>query len=126
MLGVLLFLALLFLIGRFDLPESPLWLIRQGRIKECNKMIKLFGEPVVFEAEDAKTTRFIELFNKRHFSFVLCCRNLDLPSDPDVCHLYLWPQIVGLLGWDTGRSAALGNVVISLFLCWVVFLRCFG
>ncbi|VEA78950.1 putative metabolite transport protein [Salmonella enterica subsp. arizonae] len=29
------------------------------------------------------------------------------------------PQIVGLLGWEQGRSAALGNVVISLFLCWL-------
>ncbi|WXS26611.1 MFS transporter [Salmonella enterica subsp. enterica serovar Infantis] len=25
------------------------------------------------------------------------------------------PQIVGLLGWEQGRNAALGNVVISLF-----------
>ncbi|MGM7489415.1 MFS transporter, partial [Proteus mirabilis] len=67
MLGSAFIPCVIILIGRFDLPESPLWLIRQGRIKECNEMmIKLFGEPVVFEAEDAKTTRFIELFNKRH------------------------------------------------------------
>ncbi len=93
---MLLFLCVIILIGRFDLPESPLWLIRQGRIKECNEMmIKLFGEPVVFEAEDAKTTRFIELFNKRHFSFVLfvaviwtCCQEVI----PMFAILYLWPS----------------------------------
>lgn len=69
MLGSAFIPCVIILIGRFDLPESPLWLIRKGRIQECNEMmIKLFGEPVVFEAENAKTTRFIELFNKRHFS----------------------------------------------------------
>lgn len=36
------------------------------------------------------------------------------------------PQIVGLLGWEQGRNAALGNVVISLFLCWAVYRRCSG
>lgn len=29
-----------FLIGRFDLLESPLWLIRKGRIQECEKMME--------------------------------------------------------------------------------------
>ncbi|AVA41437.1 MFS transporter [Proteus mirabilis] len=117
MLGSAFIPCVIILIGRFDLPESPLWLIRQGRIKECNEMmIKLFGEPVVFEAEDAKTTRFIELFNKRHFSFVLFVAVIWTCQVIPMFAIYTFgPQIVGLLGWDTGRSAALGNVVISLF-----------
>lgn len=117
MLGSAFIPCVIILIGRFDLPESPLWLIRQGRIKECHEMmIKLFGEPVVFEAEDAKTTRFIELFNKRHFSFVLFVAVIWICQVIPMFAIYTFgPQIVGLLGWDTGRSAALGNVVISLF-----------
>jgi putative MFS transporter len=44
--------CILILIGRFDLPESPRWLLRKGRVKECEAMmIKLFGEPVVFDEE---------------------------------------------------------------------------
>ncbi|TBL57113.1 MFS transporter, partial [Klebsiella oxytoca] len=44
MLGSAFIPCVIILIGRFDLPESPLWLIRQGRIKGGNKMmIKLFG-----------------------------------------------------------------------------------
>ncbi len=53
MLGSSVIPCIIILIGRFDLPESPLWLIRKGRVKECEKMMeKLFGQPVVFEAEE--------------------------------------------------------------------------
>jgi hypothetical protein len=34
-------------------------------------MIKLFGEPVTFDEEPPKETRFLQLFNRRHFPFVL-------------------------------------------------------
>ncbi len=48
--------------------------------------------------------------------FLLFCLlpHLDLPGDPNVRHLHLWPAnrwFVGI-GW---QNAALGNVVISLF-----------
>lgn len=45
MLGSAAIPCLLILIGRFELPESPRWLLRKGRVKECEEMmIKLFGE----------------------------------------------------------------------------------
>ncbi len=34
-------------------------------------MIKLFGEPVAFDEEQPQQTRFRDLFNRRHFPFVL-------------------------------------------------------
>ncbi len=37
MLGSSVIPCIIILIGRFDLPESPLWLIRKGRVKECEK-----------------------------------------------------------------------------------------
>lgn len=117
MLGSAVIPCIVILIGRFDLPESPLWLIRKGRIKECNQMMtKLFGQPVIFEAEAPQKTHFLQLFNKRHFSFVLFTAIIWTCQVIPMFAIYTFgPQIVGLLGWDQGKSAALGNVVISLF-----------
>ncbi|WP_272522447.1 MFS transporter [Providencia sp. PROV202] len=117
MLGSAVIPCIVILIGRFDLPESPLWLIRKGRHQECQKMMtKLFGQPVVFEAEEQKKTRFIDIFTKRHFSFVLFTATIWTCQVIPMFAIYTFgPQIVGELGWDQGKNATLGNVVISLF-----------
>lgn len=117
MLGSAFIPCVLILVGRFDLPESPRWLLRKGRVQECEQMmLKLFGEPVVFDEEPAQETRFLQLFTRRHFSFVLFVAAIWTCQVIPMFALYTFgPQIVGLLGWDQGRTAALGNVVISLF-----------
>lgn len=117
MLGSAFIPCVLILVGRFDLPESPRWLLRKGRVQECEQMmLKLFGEPVVFDEEPAQETRFLQLFTRRHFSFVLFVAAIWTCQVIPMFALYTFgPQSVGLLGWDQGRTAALGNVVISLF-----------
>ncbi|EEG0988484.1 MFS transporter [Salmonella enterica] len=117
MLGSAFIPCLIILIGRFDLPESPRWLLRKGRVKECEQMmIKLFGEPVCFDDEPPQETRFLQLFNRRHFPFVLFVAAIWTCQVIPMFAIYTFgPQIVGLLGWEQGRDAALGNVVISLF-----------
>lgn len=117
MLGSAFIPCVIILIGRFDLPESPRWLIRKGRIAECQQMMeKIFGEPVIFDEEPVQQTRFLQLFNKRHFPFVLFIAIIWTCQVIPMFAIYTFgPQIVGLLGWDQGKSAALGNVVISLF-----------
>ena len=113
MLGSAFIPCLIILIGRFDLPESPRWLLRKGRVKECEAMmLKLFGEPVVFDEEQQEQTRFLQLFNKRHLPLVLFVEVIWTCQVIPMFAIYTFgPQIVGLLGWDQGRSAALGNVV---------------
>ena len=117
MLGSAFIPCLIILIGRFDLPESPRWLLRKGRVKECEAMmLKLFGEPVVFDEEPQQETRFMQLFNRRHFPVVLFVAVIWTCQVIPMFAIYTFgPQIVGLLGWDQGKNAALGNVVISLF-----------
>lgn len=117
MLGSAVIPCVVILIGRFDLPESPRWLIRKGRVAECQRMmVKLFGEPVVFDEEEPKETSFLQLFNRRHFPFVLFVAAIWTCQVIPMFAIYTFgPQIVGLLGWDQGKNAALGNVVISLF-----------
>ncbi|WP_312980524.1 MFS transporter [Atlantibacter sp.] len=117
MLGSAFIPCVIILIGRFDLPESPRWLIRKGRVAECQQMMeKIFGEPVMFDEEPPQQTRFLQLFNKRHFPFVLFVAIIWTCQVIPMFAIYTYgPQIVGLLGWDQGKSAALGNVVISLF-----------
>lgn len=117
MLGSAFIPCLIILIGRVDLPESPRWLLRKGRVEECDQMmIKLFGERVVFEEEPPKETRFSQLFTRRHFPFVLFIAAIWTCQVIPMFAIYTFgPQIVGLLGLEQGRSATLGNMIISLF-----------
>ncbi|MEJ8679608.1 MFS transporter [Plesiomonas shigelloides] len=117
MLGSAFIPCLIILIGRFDLPESPRWLLRKGRVEECDQMmIKLFGERMVFEEEPPKETRFSQLFTRRHFPFVLFIAAIWTCQVIPMFAIYTFgPQIVGLLGLEQGRSATLGNMIISLF-----------
>lgn len=117
MLGSAFIPCLIILIGRFDLPESPRWLLRKGRVEESDQMmIKLFGERVVFEEEPPKETRFSQLFTRRHFPFVLFIAAIWTCQVIPMFAIYTFgPQIVGLLGLEQGRSATLGNMIISLF-----------
>lgn len=117
MLGSAFIPCVIILLGRFDLPESPRWLLRKGRVEECQQMMmKLFGGPVVFDEEPLQPMRFRQLFQRRHFSIILFVATIWTCQAIPMFAIYTFgPQIVGLLGWSEGRSAALGNVAISLF-----------
>lgn len=78
--------------------------------------MKLFGEPVAFDEEPPQETHFLQLFNRRHLPFVLFVAAIWTCQVIPMFAIYTFgPQIVGLLGLGAGKSAALGNVVISLF-----------
>lgn len=117
MLGSAAIPCALILIGRFELPESPRWLMRQGRKEECQEMLlKLFGEPVVIDDEQPQQTHIRNLFSQRHLASVLFVATIWTCQIIPMFAIYTFgPQIVGMLGLEQGREAVLGNVIISLF-----------
>ena len=71
---------------------------------------------MTFDEEQPQQTRFRDLFNRRHFPFVLFVAAIWTCQVIPMFAIYTFgPQIVGLLGLGVGKNAALGNVVISLF-----------
>lgn len=116
MLGSAAIPCIMILIGRFDLPESPRWLLRKGRVKECEEMmIKLFGEPVAFDEAARRRASYSCLIAVTSRLFCLSPPSGQVQVIPMFAIYTFGPQIVGLLGLGVGKSAALGNVVISLF-----------
>lgn len=68
-------------------------------------MIKLFGEPVAFEEEQPQQTRFRDLFNRRHFPFVLFVAAIWTCQVIPMFAIYTFgPQIVGLLGLGLAKT----------------------
>lgn len=76
-------------------------------------MIKLFGEPVAFEEEQPQQTRFRDLFNRRHFPFVLFVAAIwTCQVIPMFAILHLWPAnrwFVGIGGWQKRGAGERGD-----------------
>ncbi|KFC90760.1 MAG: MFS transporter [Enterobacterales bacterium] len=117
MLGSAVIPCIIILLGRFELPESPRWLIRKGRVEECRAlMFKLFGEHVVFDDEAPQETRYSQIFTRRHLTSILFVAIIWTCQVIPMFGIYTFgPQIISLLGLNEGKEAVLGNVVISLF-----------
>ncbi|WPU23884.1 MFS transporter [Cedecea neteri] len=103
--------ALLITLLRWGTPESPRWLLRQGRVSEAHQIVRrCFGEHVVIGDEMAvPTSRHIRmLFSEQYWRrtafnslFFVC---LVIPWFA----IYTWlPSITGLLGMQDGLTASL-------------------
>ncbi len=105
------------LIGRFNLPESPRWLMRKGRVAEGKQIMQsLFGENITFDFEEPKETRYSKIFGKRHLKSIIFIGIIWACQVIPMFAIYTFgPQIIRLLGLNEGKEAALGNIVISIF-----------
>lgn len=117
MFGSALIPCVIILFGRFNLPESPRWLMKKGRIKECQETMKtFFGANVDICPEAMEPTKYSKLFEPVYFKRILFIGVIWTCQVIPMFAIYTFgPQIIELLGFTDGKDAALGNIVISLF-----------
>lgn len=115
----------LLLLARLNMPESPHWLIKQGRHKEANTIVeKVFGQGVVVshEEQEAKKTSLVDIFKngygKRTF-FVSTFWSLQVMTTFAI-GIYI-PEILGQFGFQDGSQKYLGSAIINLFYLIGIF-----
>ena len=120
MLGSAIIPCVFLLIGRCKVPESPLWLKSKGREEEALKVVlRVYGADVTLEGEEeAPKTKagFAEVFSKGYAARIVFLGILTLCQVVPMYAIYTFgPQIMTAFGLGVGKSAILGESVLSLF-----------
>ena len=119
MLGSAIVPCVFLFIGRIKVPESPLWLKTRGRDEEARKVIeRVYGCDVeIADSEEApEKAGFREVFSKGYASRILFLGILTLCQVVPMYAIYTFgPTIMTAFGLGTGKSAILGESVLSLF-----------
>ncbi|MFJ7727738.1 MFS transporter [Neobacillus sp. NPDC097160] len=111
--------AIIILIARINMPESPRWLASKGRVAESNAIIKkVFGENVVLsEAPETKVkTSYRDIFRNGYGKWTIFIALFwTLQVAPSFAIATYIPEVLGKLGLADGSSEYLGSAVISMF-----------
>jgi len=125
-------LALLFVLGLFFVPESPRWLIKKGRLKEGQDILKKINdgkeETISAEAEQNENGSYKELFTPKLRKALLLGVLLPLFSQLSGINaiIYYGPSILHDAGIDLSNSFlgqiifGLANLVFTFIAIWKV------
>ncbi|TCC98285.1 sugar porter family MFS transporter [Pedobacter psychroterrae] len=125
-------LALLFVLGLFFVPESPRWLIKKGRLKEGQDILKKINdgreEAISTEAEHNENGSYKELFTPKLRKALLLGILLPLFSQLSGINaiIYYGPSILHDAGIDLSNSFlgqiifGLANLVFTFIAIWKV------
>lgn len=118
MLGSAVIPCVILLIGRHDIPESPLWLAQKGRTEEAEEVVhRVFGDDVELEPADTESkTSFKTLFKSGYFKRMIFLGMFILCQVVPMYAIYTFgPQIMTAFGLGEGQEAILGESAVSLF-----------
>ena len=119
MLGSAIVPCVFLLIGRCKVPESPLWLKSKGRHEEAHRVVfRVYGADVILEDEEEPKHKagFAEAFSKGYAARIVFLGILTLCQVVPMYAIYTFgPQIMTAFGLGVGKSAILGESVLSLF-----------
>lgn len=118
MLGSAVIPCIILLIGRHDIPESPIWLAKKGRTAEARAVVdRVYGKEYELEAEPVDTkTDLRKVFSKGYFRRIIFLGTIQLCQVVPMYAIYTFgPDIMTAFGLGVGKDAILGESVVSLF-----------
>ncbi len=119
MLGSAVIPCIILLVGRHDIPESPMWLENKGRHEEARAVMdRVFGEDVdlIAEEQQAGKATLRQLFKGGYFKRIVFLGILTLCQVVPMYAIYTFgPEIMTAFGLGEGHEAILGESAVSLF-----------
>ncbi|MCQ9844274.1 sugar porter family MFS transporter, partial [Staphylococcus aureus] len=113
------FPIILLLLARLNMPESPHWLVQQGRKEEAEQIVqKIFGDNVVVSKDTTghKKTNFKDIFRNgqgKWTFFVSTFWSLQVMTTFAI-GTYI-PSILYEFGFQDGSQEYLGSAIINIF-----------
>ena len=110
--------AILLLVARLNMPESPRWLANKGREKEANAIVqKIFGDHVILsdEPETREKTSFLEMFRNGYGKWIIFVSVFwSIQCVPIYAIGTYIPEILAQFGFANGTKEYLGSAVINI------------
>jgi len=110
--------CIILLVGRHDIPESPVWLAKKGRIAEAKAIVeRVYGKGYELCPDNSEgKTQFRKIFAKGYSKRVIFLGILQLCQVVPMYAIYTFgPEIMTAFGLGHGHEAILGESVVSLF-----------